>query len=667
MHIMISGLAGTGKSTELRNQIKNRIEEREINKNSILYISFNKLLEKEARKKCSYLSKNQIRTLHSLCYHILEMNGQLPAAFTEKALTEEYVNPYLEPHDRVTMNANLKSEHYDSLILEVQKLSGKEIRKAFPEVELIIIDEYQDFQEHGVKLLRHLRNIYDSDFIIGVDPLQKIYSFLNRSSKYKVKDNFKTIEADLDITINEKVVLRKNYRCQNPATLKAINSMVKNCLPLEDDYTYEVEEEEIRNRFSKPIFRVFKHQADERDFVFREIRKLGHNQKIRIISRYKRDLLIYEKFLEQSKEFMNYDIEISTIHKVKGLAANNVFLVGYNLNPETSTDEDEVNLYYVALTRTRNKLFISTSYPSEGFKNVFEAETIQFSGKQTKLFNEFYVPLLKRGKNFSVQKLQKSMIDSIYFKVRMEDAPFCRYIKQTKGKPVPYINAMEVDDGIDNFSIRFQHSHKVYTFNFCDLSRLHKNGYDDLQIVKRCINNIEKFFDSRLNPSDISLTGIDLNKYFKCSSSEKMYQQLQELAELVRESDCKSIFDDNHRENSIDYKKDMSAFPDFDSLTLYVNHHSQKSYGLTTAIYRPDNKEKREAAKDHDIRESLLIHSHSLYKIELRLKNSEFLKGKKVFGKPTSAPELLEYVKTTGLETLYNELFQQYYGTLWRP
>lgn len=69
-------------------------------------------------------------------------------------------------------------------------------------------------------------------------------------------------------------------------------------------------------------------------------------------------------------------LRLSTIHKSKGLEADDVFIVAVNNEKDRTPDED--CLYYVAITRARENLWVSGSKSGTYFnilKNIYENMT----------------------------------------------------------------------------------------------------------------------------------------------------------------------------------------------------------------------------------------------------------------------------------------------------
>lgn len=91
---------------------------------------------------------------------------------------------------------------------------------------------------------------------------------------------------------------------------------------------------------------------------------------------------LIKKIDEMFSDRKNVGISLSTIHKAKGLEANNVFIACPSLMPCKSATKDwemeqEHNLMYVAYTRAKNKLLFLDENEVKGFDNNNELKIIE--------------------------------------------------------------------------------------------------------------------------------------------------------------------------------------------------------------------------------------------------------------------------------------------------
>jgi superfamily I DNA/RNA helicase len=241
-----------------------------------------------------------------------------------------------------------------------------------PEFEHILIDEYQDVNAMQIKLIDLLapKNL----FAVG-DPRQSIFGWRGSSINYIL--NFEEKYPDSEI-----ITLTKNYR-SNANIVNLINLSIKDMgLPnLEATYSEEEHiqiydfENEIKE-FNFIINEILNSNI-ERDEIFvlartnsqlKELSELLKSKNIRHIV--KTDEII------RSVSAKKDEITLATIHSIKGLEAKMVFVIGCNeINfpckasdhpviemiklEDYDKEEEERRLFYVALSRAKQKLYLT--------------------------------------------------------------------------------------------------------------------------------------------------------------------------------------------------------------------------------------------------------------------------------------------------------------------
>lgn len=70
---------------------------------------------------------------------------------------------------------------------------------------------------------------------------------------------------------------------------------------------------------------------------------------------------IISSLVETIESFQEASLYVGTIHSVKGLEYHTVFVLGVNQGVWKLDSEDNLNLYYVAITRAKERLFVYTS------------------------------------------------------------------------------------------------------------------------------------------------------------------------------------------------------------------------------------------------------------------------------------------------------------------
>ena len=247
--------------------------------------------------------------------------------------------------------------------------------------QYIIIDEYQDISYSRFNLIREIRELSGARLICVGDDWQSIYRFAGSDislfsnfekyvGKYEqlfIEQTYRNSQSLIDITSK---YIQKNTKqiSKNPKSKKE---------PLENPikfvyYTQDNAEDVLINEIQtviekngkKPILVLSRHNFDINEFI-----KLTQNSKIKY---YERD----DKLVV--KGFEDIDIKYITVHKSKGLEADNVIILNLKNHllgfPNKMTDDpmlslllsddeeyrfaEERRLFYVALTRTKNEVVL---------------------------------------------------------------------------------------------------------------------------------------------------------------------------------------------------------------------------------------------------------------------------------------------------------------------
>lgn len=248
----------------------------------------------------------------------------------------------------------------------------KKYPKKIPKFEHILVDEYQDVNSSQVELLKLLepKNI----FYVG-DPRQSIFGWRGSNVDYILN---KLSEKDIEI-----ITLKKNYR-SNIHIVNLMNNSIKEMnLPF---LTSSIEEEKELKLCH------FENEKTEFEFVYRKILSSKNKpNEIFILSRTNKQLKDLSLYLKErgiphvTKTEETKDLEpkenqiiLSTIHSIKGLEAEEVYIIGCsnkNFPPRVSEhpimesikiynydkNKEEKRLFYVAISRAKSKLYITYS------------------------------------------------------------------------------------------------------------------------------------------------------------------------------------------------------------------------------------------------------------------------------------------------------------------
>lgn len=287
----------------------------------------------------------------------------------------------------------------------------------------IFIDEYQDINEIQELIIRHLYK--NAKLLVAVgDDQQNIYTFRDTNIKYILNftENYENSTYKY---------LNKNYRC-NENIVKLANIVLS--------YNENKIDKTIVAMKKKTPVKIhvvsFLSQQQQNDSIIGKIKE--HISKrtcelhnIAIIARNNFALQILEsKFAEQNipsyysdkdqDELPNKDkiqnvknrVILTTIHGTKGLEFNNVYIIDVNRgtfpNDRCNDIEEERRLFYVAITRARNKLKIfyivdkPSSFISEINNHIDRQDIIKFNeefkdvseneSQITKQINDYSIP-----------------------------------------------------------------------------------------------------------------------------------------------------------------------------------------------------------------------------------------------------------------------------------
>lgn len=245
----------------------------------------------------------------------------------------------------------------------------------------IIIDEYQDISYSRFNLIKEIRELSGARLICVGDDWQSIYRFAGSDislfsnfekyvGKYEqlfIEQTYRNSQSLIDIT-SKYIQKNKKQIQKNPKSKKApLENPVKFVYysqdNAEDIFINEIQAL-IDKHGNKPILVLGRHSFDINEFI-----KLTPNSKVKYYER--GDKL-------EVNGFEDIDIKFITVHKSKGLEADNVIVLNLKNHllgfPNKMTDDpmlslllsddeefrfaEERRLFYVALTRTKNEVVL---------------------------------------------------------------------------------------------------------------------------------------------------------------------------------------------------------------------------------------------------------------------------------------------------------------------
>ncbi len=283
-----------------------------------------------------------------------------------------------------------------------------------PVFDHILVDEYQDVNEVQIRLLDILspRNL----FVVG-DPRQSIYGW--RGSKVSYIIDFANSKEDSEI-----IQLTTNYR--------STKDIVGVCNSVSKSTGYHALNSVVEEVGVLAV-RQYKGESEQASAICQEILTYDGNKKeIFILARTNRALkavqdlcdalnIPYLLRTEDNKrplaEAADDQITLATVHAIKGLEADRVYIIGANtqnfpckasdhpvmdmfsLQEDYDSYAEELRVFYVALSRARRELFICyhgtiTSFLPEDVVNNLMGQK-KLSGSKRILKTDFAVALMK--------------------------------------------------------------------------------------------------------------------------------------------------------------------------------------------------------------------------------------------------------------------------------
>jgi len=289
--------------------------------------------------------------------------------------------------------------------------------KKYYQFEHVLVDEYQDInpiQECIIELLKP-KNL----FCVG-DPRQSIYGW--RGSRIEFIENMRNKE---DVTT---IYLNKNYR-SSKEIIDIANKIISPMeLPDQDFGGKKLQIGEI-------TFQNYSTKEDEALEISKKIAiSKNNNEDILILSRTNTLLELISDNLKKLKinhtiksdnqvEENSNSIILSTVHKIKGLQAKEVYLIGCtkkmfpclkseNKIIENNKEEEELRLLYVAVTRAKSTLHIS--YYGRSPSKFIDKELLYIKNKHIVPESKEKIEELKktRTKLANVMKIPQNLIYS---------------------------------------------------------------------------------------------------------------------------------------------------------------------------------------------------------------------------------------------------------------
>lgn len=258
----------------------------------------------------------------------------------------------------------------------------------------IIVDEYQDISRQRFNLVEKLSKLTDAKIIAVGDDWQSIFAFagseINLFTKFKELMGYAK-ELPLTYTYRnaqELINIAGGFIQKNTSQISKQLKSPKHIKKPVVIYTYSEVDKEKNQEGHKVIARNRAQKVEE--IIEKIIQVEGYDKSILLLARYnfeKNNLintgLFYEGRKNQlySRKFPKAKLTFMTVHSAKGLGFDNVIVVNcehsvYGFPSQIEDDpimkyvtfsdqsyefSEERRLFYVALTRTKNRVFIVAS------------------------------------------------------------------------------------------------------------------------------------------------------------------------------------------------------------------------------------------------------------------------------------------------------------------
>lgn len=273
---------------------------------------------------------------------------------------------------------------FEDMILKAYNLMPKIKEKDLGvDYKYLIIDEYQDISSQRLNLVKRLVDLFDAKVMAVGDDWQTIFGYAGSRI-----DLFKTFAKELPNS--NQVAIEHTYRNSQELIDIAGEFVLKN--------PYQINKHLISDKHAiNPVEIIFYDDSEKEkvngnrakyvDMILEKLNKINSKSSILLLGRYQKDIYKiddkkYFNIIGSKVESVNYsdlNLEFLTIHKSKGLGRDYAILLDLNddkygfpskiedipviklIRPKTEEAIDfpeERRLFYVALTRTKNKIFI---------------------------------------------------------------------------------------------------------------------------------------------------------------------------------------------------------------------------------------------------------------------------------------------------------------------
>ena len=400
--------------------------------------------------------------------------------------------------------------HHTITLLETNQVIRSHYQSVY---RYIMVDEFQDVNSLQVKLLNLLTSNESQLFCVG-DDWQSIYGF--RGSDVSFILNFENQYENAEVH-----KLDINYR-SNQTIVGASNEVIKNNKNqlFKDVSAYNKAPSKIE------LYSANKIKEDGVDFLVQKVSELYNKGlgKDDILILYRRSKM-FEAFYLKLKE-NNLQVSSKTIHASKGLEAKAVFIIGltegsggfpdiwlddaiFKVVKDLQRDillEEERRLFYVAMTRAKDELYLITELGNES--SFVEEIPLSFFT----LHNPSFKDIIDSIPNCVSCK---SVIDSKFL-----FCPFCGMSQILPVNPPKLLKKSDLSSNnlIERRLMRKEHSEKIEKARLQNKNAYRKwTAYDDEVLIqmyqnKKSISDMCAYFDRTSNAITSRIEKLELQK-----------------------------------------------------------------------------------------------------------------------------------------------------------
>ena len=361
--LLVAG-AGTGKTATLLAVLKDTL--RSFPASKIALLSFSRKSASELKERANMTELGFCGTLHSLAFNLIQERHFVrvidnPGAAKLSILNQLFPGKYRMLKESDSFFSILSKEDYASLSLHYQdykKTRGlydyddliseaASLRLGESKFDCFLIDEFQDLSGKQLAWLKSFK--FKKLFAVG-DDWQSIYGFRDACPS-------NILEFSSHFPKARQLCLTKNFRSHRKIT-KLGNSVIKKCQK-------RTKKKLVSKNMWGPRPVLLAYKGHDRFMIIKQT----HNYlKLKFPKEEFQWLTRTNHLLKEVQKATSDQVNVMTIHSAKGLEFKNVLV--YTLEksefPNSRADiNEEVRLFYVAITRAKEKLIICGNHANK--------------------------------------------------------------------------------------------------------------------------------------------------------------------------------------------------------------------------------------------------------------------------------------------------------------